>query len=152
MTAKESFAQKNRRVMFLGRSGCGKTTLIQALRHEEIHYQKTQAISYHSLLLDTPGEYAQVTNLGRALAIFSYEVDIVAMICSAKEDYSLYGPNVVPHINREVIGVVTKIDIPGSWPDTAEEWLRISGCRKIFRVSSYTGTGMDALREYLGCV
>ncbi len=137
------------RVMFLGRSQCGKTTLIQALRQEALHYQKTQAIGYHSQLLDTPGEYTQVANLARALAIFSYEVDIVAMVAAANEDYCLYAPNIVPHINREVIGVVTKIDIPGSWPETAEAWLKNSGCKKIFPVSSYTGAGIAELRDYL---
>lgn len=138
-----------RRVMFLGRSECGKTTLIQALRNQELRFQKTQYVNYQSHLLDTPGEYTQVVNLGRALAIYSYEVDIVAMVCSATEDYSLYAPNIAPHINREVIGVVTKIDIPLSWPDAAERWLRTAGCKTIFRVSSVTGEGVQALREYL---
>ena len=149
MAEKTDFELGGRKVMFLGRSECGKTTLIQALRNEEIHYQKTQYVNYRSQLLDTPGEYTQIVNLGRALAIYSYEVDVVGMVCSAVEDHSLYAPNIVPHINREVIGIVTKIDIEGSWPDTAEAWLRNAGCKKIFRVSSLTGEGIEELRDYL---
>lgn len=141
--------QKWRRVMFLGRSQCGKTTLIQALRNQDLPAAKTQAVAYHSQLLDTPGEYAQVTNLSRALAIFAYEVDIVAMVLAANEDYSLYAPNIVPHINREVIGIVTKTDLANAWPDAAAGWLRNSGCKKIFRVSSFIGDGIPALRDYL---
>ena len=149
MAEKTNFELSGKKVMFLGRSECGKTTLIQALRGESIHYHKTQYVNYQSQILDTPGEYTQVINLGRALAIYSYEVDIVGMVCSATEDHSLYAPNIVPHINREVVGIVTKIDIEDSWPDTAEQWLRNAGCKKICRVSSYTGEGVDELRDYL---
>ncbi len=150
MAEKKNFELEGKKVMFLGRSECGKTTLIQALKGEKIHYQKTQYVNYQNQqLLDTPGEYTQVINLGRALAIYSYEVDIVGMVCSATEDHSLYAPNVVPHINREVVGIVTKIDVEGSWPDSAEQWLKTTGCKKIFRVSSYTGEGIDELRKYL---
>ena len=33
--------------------------------------------------------------------------------------------------------------------DRAERWLRLAGCEKIFRVSSYTGEGIWQLLEYL---
>ena len=48
-----------RKLILMGRSEAGKSTLIQALRREEIHYHKTQYIDYSESIIDTPGEYIE---------------------------------------------------------------------------------------------
>lgn len=125
----------------------GKTTLTQALKGEMIEYVKTQYIQYGEWLIDSPGEYAEVHGLGAALAIYSYEAEVVALLIAADEDYSLFPPNITCMVNREVIGVVTKID--KAPPTRAENWLRLSGCEKIFPINSHTGEGVDKLKAYL---
>ena len=136
-----------RKLILIGRSGVGKTTLTQALKKEKIEYKKTQYSDYQSWIIDTPGEYAENTNLGNALGLYAYEADVVGLLLSADEWYSLYSPNMVSLVNREVIGIITKIDLD----DTAhaENWLRLAGCEKIFRVNSITGEGIDELLNYL---
>ena len=136
-----------KKTLLVGRHGVGKTTLKQALRGEEIRYIKTQYMDYGDWLIDSPGEYAEVHGLGAALAIYSYEADVVAMLISADDDYSLFPPNVAPMINRDVIGIVTKIDRAD--PARAEGWLRLSGCRRVFLVDSHTGRGIEELKAYL---
>ncbi len=136
-----------KKVLLVGRHGVGKTTLKQALRGEEIRYVKTQYIDYGDWLIDSPGEYAEVHGLGAALAIYSYEADVVAMLIAANDDYSLFPPNVAPMINRDVIGIVTKID--HAPPEKAEAWLRLSGCKRIFKVNSHSGEGVQELKAYL---
>ena len=136
-----------KKTLLVGRHGVGKTTLKQVLRGEEIHYVKTQYMDYGDWLLDSPGEYAEVHGLGAALAIYAYEAEIVALLISADDDYSLFPPNITCMVNREVIGIVTKVDKAA--PKRAEAWLRNSGCEKIFYVNSHTGEGVDTLRAYL---
>ena len=136
-----------KKTLLVGRHGVGKTTLKQALRGEEIHYVKTQYMDYGDWLLDSPGEYAEVYGLGAALAIYSYEADIVALLISADDDYSLFPPNITCMVNREVIGIVTKIDKAS--PERAENWLRLSGCERIFHINSHTGHGVEELKAYL---
>jgi len=138
-----------RKIILVGRSECGKTTLTQALSGKKIEYQKTQAVNNHELIIDTPGEYIQTKTLGGALALYSYESDIVGLLISATEPFSLYSPNITGQATREVIGIVTKIDHKNADADRAERWLRLCGCKKIFRVSSYTGEGIDELLDYL---
>ena len=46
-----------RKIMFIGRTGAGKTTLTQALKGEDITYQKTQDVQHFNAIKDTPGEY-----------------------------------------------------------------------------------------------
>ncbi len=136
-------------LILMGRSGSGKTTLTQVLRGERISYDKTQYIKFENNLIDTPGEYAQTHHLGRALALYSYEADIVGLLISATEDYSLFPPCVTCMVNREVIGIVTKSEQPGANPVRAENWLRLSGCEKVFIIDSVTGYGVNELISYL---
>ena len=46
-----------KRTMFIGAIACGKTTLTQRLEHQQIRYNKTQAVEFTSNIIDTPGEY-----------------------------------------------------------------------------------------------
>ena len=138
-----------KRLMLVGRSEAGKTTLKQALMGKDINYEKTQYISYDDLVIDTPGEYMQTKELGSGLAVYSYESDIIGLLISATEPFSLYPPNITGQVNREVIGIVTKIDKDDANPERASNWLKLCGCKKIFKVSSYTNEGIPELREYL---
>ncbi len=138
-----------KKLILMGRSESGKTTLTQVLRGEDISYDKTQYVKFENCLIDTPGEYAQTHHLGRALALYSYEADIVGLLISATEPYSLFPPCVTCMVNREVIGIVTKSEQEGANPERAENWLRISGCKKVFRIDSVTGYGVNELIQYL---
>lgn len=138
-----------KKLILIGRSEAGKTSLTQALRFQPIHYHKTQYVSFGDVLIDTPGEYVENPELGRALALYSYEADVVGLLLSATEQYSLYPPCVAPMANREVIGIVTKIDHPDARPELAEMWLKLAGCEKIFMTSSYTGEGISEILNYL---
>ncbi len=135
--------------MLTGRSECGKTTLTQALKGNKIAYQKTQSIDHGEFLIDTPGEYIQDRHLGAAVALYAYEAEVVGLLLSATEPYTLYGPCITSMCNREVIGIVTKINDEGANPERAEGWLRLAGCEKIFFVDSVTGEGIDKLIKYL---
>ena len=133
----------------MGRSESGKTTLKQALTGEAVHYHKTQYIHYDDVLIDTPGEYAQTHHLGCALALYAYEADVVGLLAAATESYSLFPPNITCMVNREVIGIVTKINEPKARRELAGLWLRNAGCRRIFYVDAVPGEGVEALLEYL---
>ena len=138
-----------KKLILIGRSEAGKTTLTQALKGETITYQKTQYINYYDVIIDTPGEYAQTAKLGRALALYSYEADVVGLLLAANEPYSLYPPNITCMVNREVIGIVTKIDREDADPEQAARWLRLTGCNKLFFVNSRASEGVAEILEYL---
>ena len=138
-----------RKLILIGRSESGKTTLTQALRGETITYKKTQYINYFDVIIDTPGEYIQTPHLGRALALYSYEADVVGLLIAADEPYSLYPPNITCMVNREVVGIVTKIDREDGNPGQAARWLALTGCKKIFYVNSRANEGVAEILEYL---
>lgn len=138
-----------KKIILMGRSECGKTTLTQALKGEHITYHKTQYVNYFDVIIDTPGEYIQTKSLGYALALYAYEADVVGLMLSATESYSLYPPNITCMVNREVIGIVTKIHEKNADPERAAGWLRLTGCRRIFFVDSTKQEGIAEILEYL---
>ena len=138
-----------KKIVLMGRSESGKTTLTQALRGEKITYHKTQYINNFDVVIDTPGEYAQTARLGHALALYSYEADVVGLLIAATENYSLFPPNITCMVNREVIGIITKIHDPKANTERAERWLRLSGCKQVFYVDSKTDDGIPELLNYL---
>lgn len=138
-----------KKIIFIGRSECGKTSLRQALKGEKIVYHKTQYVNNFDVLIDTPGEYCETKGLGAALAMYAYEAQVVGLLISATEPYSLYSPAITPMANRPVIGIITKIDSPCADVKRAEKWLRLAGCETVFPVSSKTGEGISDILEYL---
>lgn len=54
-----------RKIMFVGRSESGKTTLTQAMKGKKIIYHKTQYVNHYDVIIDTPGEYAETKKAGR---------------------------------------------------------------------------------------
>lgn len=138
-----------KKIILVGRSESGKTTLIQALKGEKIHYHKTQYVNNFDVIIDTPGEYIESKIFGGALAMYTFEAQVVGLLLSATEPYSLYSPCITPLANRDVIGIVTKTDHKNANPKQAEEWLRLAGCEKVFHVSSYTGDGVWQIIDYL---
>lgn len=138
-----------KKIALMGRSEAGKTTLTQALKGEKIEYHKTQYVNNFDVIIDTPGEYAQTKGLGHALALYSYEADVVGLLVSAIEPYCLFPPCCTPMANRPVIGIVTKVDMEGADPKRAERWLKLAGCKEIFFVNSKNYEGIPELLEYL---
>lgn len=138
-----------KRLILIGRSECGKSTLISALRRESLAYHKTQSVDYSEDIIDTPGEYAENASLGGALALYSCEADVVGLTVSAAEEYTLFPPNIAPMATRPVIGIVTKSDSEYANVPRAVSWLELCGCERIFVTSSRTGEGLEKVTEYL---
>lgn len=138
-----------KKIMLFGRVAAGKTTLKQALLGEEIKYDKTQYVNYLDTIIDTPGEYTERRETSGALALYAYEADIVGLVLSANEPYSIFSPCLTSMVNREAIGIITGIDKPDGNVERVTRWLKLAGCKKIFPVSSYTGEGLKELAEYL---
>ncbi len=138
-----------KKILLIGRSGSGKTTLKQALKRQPLHYEKTQAIDHQEWVIDTPGEYIETKHLGYPLALYAYEADVVGLVISALEPYSLLSPNITCMANRDVIGIVTQMDQKAANPHLVASWLRLAGCKRIFFISSYTREGVEELLEYL---
>ena len=140
-----------KKIMLMGPTLAGKTTLLQRLHGKVQVYDKTQSVDYFDDAIDTPGEYLENRRLYNALVTSSFDADIIVLVQSATDEMSFYPPMFAGIFNQPVIGVVTKIDLVESASQIAQaaEYLNNAGAEKIFNLSSVTGAGMDALLAYL---
>ncbi|WP_437888828.1 EutP/PduV family microcompartment system protein [Phytobacter sp. V91] len=139
-----------KRMMLIGPSLCGKTTLIQSLRGEAIHYQKTQAIIWSPETIDTPGEYIENRCLYSALLTSACEADVIALVLNADAQWCPFSPGFTLPMNRPTIGIITKTDLAQDEQITrTAQWLVQSGAQQLFFTSAQTGKGIAQVMDYL---
>lgn len=138
-----------KKLFLMGRSEAGKTSLVQALKGEELHYVKTQITKTDDDLIDSPGEYAESKHFSVGLACFSFEADAVAIVQAADEPFNLFGSCLHTFISRPLIGVITKPDSPYANIPMIRLWMENAGCDRIFVINNVTGEGVSELLEYL---
>ncbi len=139
-----------KKILLMGSVGCGKTTLMQRVRHLDLSYHKTQFVSDDGEIIDTPGEYLDLGHFKYALQVHAQSAELIVFIHSATEPRLRLPPGFISFFTRPVIGVVTKTDIADQdGVDRAERYLRLAGINTIFKLSSVTGEGIDEFVEYV---
>ena len=139
-----------KRIMFIGPSQSGKTSLTQCMRGEALHYQKTQAIVWSPTAIDTPGEYLENRCLYSALLVSACEADVIALVLNADAPWSPFSPGFTGPMNRPVIGLVTKAELANPQQIAlVEGWLRQAGAQNVFITSAVNNTGVDEMFNFL---
>lgn len=138
-------------LMLIGKTGCGKTTLTQALNKEDIYYKKTQTVEIIDGIIDTPGEYIENRFYYKALVVTSADSDVIAMVQDCTEEGSIFPPNFASIFAKPVIGIITKTDLSCDEDKLkiAEDVLVNAGVESIFKVSALDKLGIEDLKEYL---
>lgn len=143
-------AKSMKRVMAIGKTGCGKTTLLQMLNGESVRYHKTQSIQLEGQCIDTPGEYLESKNYFNALQVTAVDADVLLLLLESGDENSLFVPGMSCMFPCELVGIVTKTDI-GSPKDAASsrELLELAGATRVFETSTENNKGVAELLEYL---
>ncbi len=139
-----------KKVMLIGSSTCGKTTLCQRLNGMKIEYQKTQTIGVINNTIDTPGEYLENRQLYKGIIVTAADSDLILFLQDATDERFRFSPGQAAFFNVPVVGVVSKIDIATDEQiNDAVELLELAGCEKIFLTSAVTGEGAKELLDFL---
>ena len=139
-----------KKIIFMGKSRSGKTTLCQRLHALSVNYLKTQAVINYAHAIDTPGEYLENRHYYSALIVSSADAKIIGIVADPTEDENYIPPAFAMTFAKPVIGIISKIDIASSLQiKKAESALKRGGITKIFKVDSITNKGIDALFSYL---
>lgn len=140
------------KVIFIGKTGSGKTTLCQKLHELEIKYKKTQAIELYDHAIDTPGEYLENRHYYSALIMTAVDAEIIALIADPTAYESFIPPAFAGSFAKEVIGIITKINLVKDKADIdkVEVRLKEAGVTRIFKIDTIDDVGIKDLFEYLG--
>lgn len=139
------------KIIFMGRTGSGKTTLCQKLNDMEIKYKKTQSVELYDNAIDTPGEYMENRNFYRALIMTAVDAKLIAILADPTVYDNYIPPAFAGTFAKEIIGIVTKIKIAKSEADIlrVERELREAGAQKIFHVDTVEEVGIEELFDYI---
>ena len=138
-----------KKLFLMGRSEAGKTSLVQVLKGEALHYRKTQYTNLQDDMIDSPGEYAESKQFSTGLACISFEADVVGLVQAADEPFNLFGASLHTFIQRPLIGIITKTDSSYANIPMIRQWMMDAGCDSIFEVNNITREGADELLAYL---
>ena len=139
-----------KKIMLIGRTSCGKTTLTQKLMNEEVKYKKTQAVTYKSKIIDTPGEYVENKMYYKSLLVLSADAKIIILVQSAIDGVTLFPPKFSTMFpKKEVIGLVTKIDLEGADIERSKRFLLEAGATEVFTIGLNDKKGLEAIKKRL---
>lgn len=143
--------QQMKKIMLIGGSKTGKSTLIKVLQGKGYskNDKRTQTLQYSPITIDTPGEYLENKNYNTALISAAVDADLIGLVIDATAEQSFIPPGFASIFAKEVIGIITKVDIKNSDINKARDMLWQSGVSSIIQTSSREGTGIDELRRYL---
>lgn len=139
------------KVIFMGKTGSGKTTLCQKLHELELEYKKTQAVELYDHAIDTPGEYLENRHYYSALIMTAVDAEIIALVGDPTVEENFIPPAFSGSFAKEVIGIITKITLVNDEVQIilVEERLMQAGVSKIFKVDTVENIGIEELFAYL---
>ncbi|WP_313129147.1 EutP/PduV family microcompartment system protein [Anaerocolumna sp.] len=139
------------KIIFMGRTGSGKTTLCQKLDALELKYKKTQSVEFYNNAIDTPGEYMENRNYYRALIMTAVDAKLIAILGDPTVRDNYIPPAFAGTFAKEIIGIVTKITLADSQEDIkrVEMELRQAGAQKVFQVDTVEEIGVEELFRYI---
>lgn len=141
---------RRKRVMVIGPTGCGKTTLVNALNDHEGPLRKTQNIIYKENTMDVPGAYIENAWMYKHLIAAAQDASHVLILIDQSKCDDVYSPGFAKVFQCPVIGVITKSDMKPENEETAVRKLeRLGVAEPYFRISCPAGTGIQELKEYL---
>jgi ethanolamine utilization protein EutP len=131
-----------KRIMVLGPTGAGKTSLLHALGIKQGKVRKTQTLNFESRSLDTPGEYICASAKASLILFLSDPTRKCA-----------FPDNFASSLRAPVIGIISKADITSpEQKETARASLTKAGVKEFMQVSSVTGTGIKELLERIDSI
>lgn len=137
------------RIIFIGATGAGKTTLIKALQGRQ-DVSKTQVLTFDGRFIDIPGEYMDIPRLNYAVTTTAMDADAIVVVQDATSPKPTAPPGYCKMFNIPVYGVITKIDHFQADIERAGEHLRLCGAQgEHYPVSAITGDGMDTIKALL---
>lgn len=139
-----------KRVMVIGPSKCGKTTVVNALNDYDGPLRKTQDIIYGNNTIDIPGSFIENSWMYKHLIAMAQQASHVLILVDQSRCINVYPPGFAKVFRCPVIGVITKVDLMEENERLCIRQLKDIGVLEpYFRISVPNGIGIEALREYL---
>ena len=141
---------RKKRIMVIGPSRCGKTTLVNTLNNYDGPLKRTPDLIYGKNTIDVPSAYLENSWMYKHIIAAAQDASHVLILVDQSNCNEIYSHGFAKSFRCPVIGVITKCDL---MPENEEKCLlqlkNIGVSEPYFHISSKVGTGIDALKKYL---
>lgn len=139
-----------KRMMIVGPTQSGKSTLANSLNDSTRPLKKTQDVIYGENSMDTPGSYIENPSMYKYLIATAQTASHVLMLIDQSRLVEVYPPGFAKSFNCPVIGVITKADLAPKNAELSVRQLKRIGIREpFFWISLEDNTGVETLKQYL---
>jgi len=141
---------RKKRIMIIGPSRSGKTTLANRLNEYEGPLRRTQDVIYGKKTIDIPSSYIENAGMYKHIISISQDASHVLLLVDSSKQHQVYSPGFAKSFQCPVIGVITKMDLMLENEALSLKELKAIGVGEpYYRISALKGIGMEALKEYL---
>jgi len=139
-----------KRIMIVGPTQSGKSTLTNALNDSTRPLKKTQDVIYGKNAIDTPGSYIENASMYKYLISTAQAASHVLILVDQSRLIEVYPPGFAKSFTCPVIGVITKTDLSPENSNLCIQQLKKIGIREpYFWISIKENTGVESLKQYL---
>lgn len=141
---------RKKRIMVIGPTNSGKTTLIHELNEEKRPLKKTQNLIYGKNTIDVPGAYIENPWMYKYLISAVQDASHILILIDSSVSAAVYPPGFAKVFRCPVIGVITKTDLKSENMDMCIQQLKQIGIEEpYFKISVHHGEGINELKEFL---
>lgn len=141
---------RRKRIMVIGPSKCGKTSLVNAINDYDGPLRKTQDMIYGKKTIDVPGSYLENPWMYKHLIAAAQDASQILILVDQTSRAEAYAPGFAKVFRCPVTGVITKGDLNPENEEYCRSQLKNIGVDEpYFKVSIPTNEGIDALKEYI---
>lgn len=139
-----------KRIMIVGPTQAGKSTLANILNDTSRPLKKTQDVIYGKNTIDTPGSYIENPSMYKYLIATAQTASHVLLLIDSSRPVEVYPPGFAKTFTCPVSGVMTKVDLKTeNVPLCIHQLQSIGVSEPYFRISLTENTGVEELKEYL---
>lgn len=139
-----------KRIMIIGPTQSGKSTLANILNDSNRLLKKTQDVIYGKNTIDTPGSYIENASMYKYLIATAQSASVALILIDQSRVTEVYPPGFAKSFTCPVIGVINKIDLSPENADICVQQLeRIGVSKPYFWISLKDNTGVEALKSFL---
>lgn len=141
---------RKKRVMVVGPTGSGKTSLVNELNDCQGRLRKTQDIIYGKNTIDVPGSYIENKWMYKHLITVSQDASHILLLMDQSKSDTVYPPSLAQSFRCPVIGVISKADLMvDNWEFCYKQLKQAGVSEPYYKISVLKGTGVAQLKDKL---
>lgn len=141
---------RKKRIMVIGPSQSGKTTLVNLINNQESKVLRTQDVIYGINTIDVPGAYIENSWMYKHLIAIAQDASHILFLVDQTNPVDIYPPGLANAFTCPVLGVITKVDTLNLNIERCIAQLKKAGAQEpYFKISSSDANSFKSLKQIL---